>query len=71
MASEFNEDDIDWNAIFCTRNTEDVGEEIPADSDSDLDPDDVDYNLKDVESGGEDLEEEAGPAIQLKRTQFL
>jgi hypothetical protein len=34
MASEFDEDDIDWNAIFCTRDTEDPSEVIPADSDS-------------------------------------
>jgi hypothetical protein len=68
MALEFDKDDIDWNAIFCTRDTEDPGEVIPADSDSE---DDGEYNLRDVELGREDSEEEAGGAIQLQRTQFL
>src|SRR5882762_3229190 len=70
MALNFDEN-IDWDEIFCTRDTEDASEVIPTDSDSDLDPDDVDYNPRDIESGREDSEEEAGPAIQLQRTQLL
>jgi hypothetical protein len=67
MALDFDED-IDWDEIFCARDTEDASEVIPTDSDSDLD---VDYNPRDIESGREDSEEEVGPAIQLQRTQLL
>jgi len=56
MALDFDED-IDWDGIFCTRDTEDASEVIPTDSDSDLDPNDVDYNLRDIKSGREDPEE--------------
>jgi hypothetical protein len=66
MALDFDED-IDWDEIFCTRDTEDASEVIPTDSNSDLD---VDYNPRDIESGREDSEE-VGPAIQLQRTQLL
>lgn len=71
MASELDEDNIDWDAIFCARDTEDADEVVPPDTDSDIEDALSDHNLRDLETDGEESEEEAGPAIQHRRTQNL